>query len=104
MLYSFNLAAVVAIRGISCSGFISFIVGPRCAVQDLEGCFFGFGWKAVHPDDVVGIVVRLCCRVEDSVRSSGVVGRGCLKGCILNFSVCFSEVTVPRRLFMTALQ
>ncbi len=93
MLYGFNLAAVVTIRGISCSGFVSLVVGPRCAVQDLEGCFFGFRWKAVHPDDVVSIVVRLGCRVEDSVCSSGEVGWGCLKGCILNFSVCFSEVT-----------
>ncbi len=51
-----------AIWVVSCFRFVSFVVGPGCAIKNLEGCLFGFGWKAVHSNDVVGIVLCVCCQ------------------------------------------
>ncbi len=67
---------------------LNFVVGPGCAVKNLEGCFFGFGWKAVHSYDVVGIVVFVCCWVDDSVFSSDEIGQGLLESEVFNCPDC----------------
>jgi hypothetical protein len=91
VLNGFNLTEVVAVRVVSYSRFVGFVIGPGCAVQDLKGCFFGFRWKAVHSDDIVGIVVSVCCWVENSVLSSSELGRGCFKSCVFNCPVRFPD-------------
>jgi hypothetical protein len=53
-----------------------------------KAVFFGFGWKAVHYNDVVSIVVCVCCWVEDSVLSSDEIGQGCLKSEVFNCPGC----------------
>ncbi len=90
MFNSFNLTEVVTVWVVSFSRFVSFVVGLSCAVQYLKGCFFSFGLKTVHLYYAVGIITGVCCWVEDSVFSSGMVGRGCPKVCIFNCPICFS--------------
>ncbi len=44
MFNSFSLVAVVAVRVVSSSRFVCFVVSPDCAVQNLEGSFFRLSW------------------------------------------------------------
>jgi hypothetical protein len=90
MFNSFYLAAVVTVKVVSFSRFVGFVVD--CAVQNLKGCFFGFGLKTVHSYNVVSIVVGICRWVEDSVFPPSMIGRGCPEACILNCPICLSVV------------
>ncbi len=40
VFHSFDLSTVVRIWIVSCLGFEGFVVCPRCAVENLERCFF----------------------------------------------------------------
>jgi hypothetical protein len=86
------LTAVIAVRVVSFSRFEGFVVCPGCAIQDLKGCLFGFGREAVHSYNVVGITKCFCCWIENSVFSSGEIGRSSPKGCIFDCPVYFSVV------------
>ncbi len=84
---------MISVRVVAFSRFESFVVSPGCKIQDLKGCFFGFGREAVHSYNVVGIAKCFCCWIENSVFSSGEIGGSGSKGCVFDCPFCFSVVS-----------
>ncbi len=64
VFHSFDLSTVVRIWIVSCLGFEVFVVCPRCAVENLERCFFcliSVDFFILH-----GILILIISRVVDS--------------------------------------
>jgi hypothetical protein len=63
VFHSFDLSTVVRIWIVSCLGFEGFVVCPRCAVENLERCFFCL--ISVNLFILHGILILIISRVVD---------------------------------------